>query len=740
MNRTMQRLRIEIGGLVQGVGFRPHVYHTASRLALTGWVKNHAYGVLIEVQGRQTSDFLPRLTAAPPPLARIDMVRTSLIAVDADETTFSIRESEPGPVNTIISPDTSICPDCLSELFDPASRYYLYPFLNCTHCGPRLTVTQRLPYDRRHTSMADFPLCTDCRRDYDHPGDRRYHAQATACAACGPRYTSAIEEIARQIAAGNIAAVKGLGGYQLICDARNEDAVTRLRERKNREAKPFALMLLNLRSADRIVKLIAGAEELLTGKERPIVLLPMKEATLCAGIAPELSHYGVMLPSTPLHYLLFHAISGKPAGKTWLDEANTIVLVVTSANPGGDPLVIDDDSARLELVDIADCIIAHDRKIVCRTDDSVMQIINQAPVFIRRARGFVPVPVKLPHPVPVTLAAGAHLKNTFCLTRGDEAFISQHIGSLNNKATIEFFHETLAHFMRFLDVKPERIAHDMHPDFYTTRFAQAYGIPAYSVQHHHAHLAAVAAEHHVMQPAIGLALDGYGYGLNGGAWGGELLLLDDTTCTRLGCLTPLPQPGGEIAAREPWRMAAAVMHLLGRSEEIAMRFPFPAAGLLTSILEKRIHTPLTSSCGRLFDAASSLLGVNHISRYEGQAAMQLESLVTLPQVLPDGWNMQDGCLNLLPILSRLPDMDPVSGANLFHGSLIAGLSEWAAVAAGKLSIDVVLLSGGCFLNKTLTEGLIAALSSQGLTVLLSCKVPPNDGGIALGQAWIAGRI
>lgn len=738
---NLERLQVLITGQVQGVGFRPHVYRIAHQLGLIGWVQNNASGVLIEIQGQSVSDFLPNLMTDLPPLAKISDVRTQSISPNHNENTFQIINSEVGLVKTIISPDTSICSACLQELFDPKSHYYLYPFLNCTHCGPRLTITHRLPYDRCQTSMEPFPLCSECQHDYLDPTNRRYHAQPTACANCGPKLSLSIAEIAQHIINGEIVTLKGLGGYQLICDAKNKNTVLRLRKRKNREAKPFALMALNVKSASFIADLNECREAILKSKERPIVLLPKKRNVLVEDIAPGLSHYGVMLPYTPLHYLLFHALGNFPSGHKWINEFHSTILIVTSANLSGDPLVIDDQVAQRELHQIADKTVSYNREIICRADDSVVQLINEVPFFIRRARGFVPTSIKLPHAIPSTLAVGGHLKNTFCLTRDDEAFVSQHIGSLTNKATIDFFHESLNYFMEFLDIKPERIAHDLHPDFYTTRFAQNYGIPAFAVQHHHAHLAALLAEHHIQEPALGLALDGYGYGINGEAWGGELLLLENTTFERLGSFYPLPQPGGEYATREPWRMAASVMHVLGRGHEIPERFlNYPHAHHLSRMLEKGINTPLTSSCGRLFDAVSSLLGVNNISQYEGQAAMQLESLVTNPEILSKGWQIEGGCFSMLPTLAHLLDVDPVRGANLFHGTLIAGIVEWVLAAAERMSIDVILLSGGCFLNKVLAEGLIKMLTQNGLKPILSQQVPPNDGGISLGQAWIAGRI
>lgn len=739
----LERLQIIVKGQVQGVGFRPHVYRTANQLGLTGWVKNNSLGVLIEAQGKCVDQFILQLKINLPPLAKINNIHKKKISLKHQETTFDIIESEKGKINTTISPDTCICANCLSELFDPLSRYYRYPFLNCTHCGPRLSITRQLPYDRCQTSMDNFPFCKNCAEDYLNPLNRRYHAQPTACAKCGPQISSSIEEIVKSIKRGEIIALKGLGGYQLICDARNETAILKLRAQKNRDAKPFALMIANILSAKNIVEINEQAEELLTNPSRPIVLLRKNtNGLLPDAIAPGLSHFGIMLPSTPLHYLIFNAFIDSPDGLHWLNELQSTILIVTSANSGGDPLVIDDDNARQELASIADKIILYNRQIITRLDDSVMRIINNKPLFIRRARGYVPTPIQLSHAIPCTLAVGGHLKNTFCITRNDEAFVSQHIGSLNNKATIDFFHESLNYLLKFIDVIPERIAHDLHPDFYTTQFAENYGIPAYSIQHHYAHLASVAAEHHILKPVLGLILDGYGYGIDAQPWGGELLLLDNTNFHRIGCFYPLPQPGGNIAAREPWRMAASVLHCLGRGEEIKKRFVDQSqAELIHHLLNKNINSPTTSSCGRLFDAASALLGVQKISQYEGQAAMRLESLVTQPHIIANGWHITEKYFDMRPTLEHLLDInDSVIGANLFHGTLIAGLAEWIKKAVLATKVDTVLFSGGCFLNKILAEGLIDSLTQSGINSVLPFHLPPNDGGISLGQAWIAGRV
>lgn len=738
---TIQRWRIQMTGQVQGVGFRPHVYRTAKELNLSGWIHNNGKGVIIEIQGIAVTRFISKLLMQLPPLAKIHNIKTQNIPLKKKENQFTITNSKSGAITTHIPPDASICRDCLEELFDPSSRFYHYPFLNCIQCGPRLSITHHLPYDRSQTSMNIFSFCVECKEDYEDPSNRRFHAQPTACSKCGPELSLPIDEIAENIKTGKIVAIKGLGGYQIICDARNEQTLLTLRLRKNRIAKPFAVMSLNTKSAKNLVEINLEEEKQLTHWTRPIVLMrKLNRKVLPESIAPGLSHLGVMLPYTPLHYLLFNYFADKSNGCKWLDAEMLQTLIVTSANSGGNPLIINDESAQLELMNIADVIVSYNRQIVTRLDDSVLRVINKKLFFIRRARGFVPESIQLPKSIPSTLALGGYLKNTFCITRGDQAFVSQHIGDLKNRATIEFFHDTLKNMLKFLDVKPERIAHDLHPDFYTTKFAREFNLPHFAIQHHHAHLASVAAEHQIEHPTLGLALDGYGFGENGEAWGGELFLLEENRYQRLGHFQPLPMPGGDKATQEPWRMACSVLHLLGRHDEIHKRYSNQAGlGLLIEMLKKSIHCPLTSSCGRLFDAASALLGLQNTSNYEGHAAMRLESIVTNISILPNGRIIDENIFSLLPTLEQLLKCDPIEGANLFHGTLIEKLAEWIELWAQKIKIRTILMSGGCFLNQILTTGLTTALLAKNLVPLLPKALPPNDGGISLGQAWIAGR-
>ncbi len=735
----MQRLQLIINGQVQGVGFRPTVYRVAQQLNLTGFVKNTGMGVLIKIQGLKTHDFTELLTSRLPSLARLDSLSSTSIALSVLEKNFVILNSDMGMSATIIGPDVTVCADCLTELFEPKSRYYRYPFLNCTQCGPRYSITHALPYDRAQTAMADFPLCHACSRDYHDPLNRRYHAQPTACSQCGPVLRVAINTIADDLRMGKIIALKGLGGYQFICDAKNAHAIARLRLKKARSAKPLALMCINVKSAQLWVNMDRNEEALLTSAARPIVLMEKKVTALPESVAPGLSSLGIMLASTPLHYLLFNALIGNVNGTAWLEETHSQVLIVTSANLHGNPLIADDTQALRECPWVAESIITYNRSIVARVDDSVVRIMAEKPFFIRRARGFVPTRILLAHAVPPTLALGGHLKNTLCLTRGAEAFVSAHIGNLNTKATIDFFHDTLEHLQRLLAVKPERIAHDCHPDSYSTRLANSFSLPQFAIQHHHAHLASVAAEHQLTGPMLGLALDGYGYGLDKNAWGGELFLLEKHTFQRLSHFLPIAQPGGETASREPWRMAASVWHHLGRGTEITTRFIAQAQALDVQTLLTKNLCFATSSCGRLFDAAAAILGLLTHSQYEGQGAMLLESLVTKPLVLANGWDFNDQTFNLLPTLAFISDKDPVVGANIFHGTLIAGLCDWLVYWAKLSQVKGILLSGGCLLNKVLAEGLVNGLRQAKLKVYVPRLLPANDGGISLGQAWLAGN-
>jgi len=794
---TAVRRRLEVRGIVQGVGFRPFVYRLAAEMALSGWVRNDARGVTIEAQGDapQLERLAQRVRAEAPVLSRIDSVAVSACPPVTGADGFAILDSGGGAAGTAIGPDSAVCDDCLAELFDPADRRYRYAFVNCTNCGPRYTITRGLPYDRALTSMAAFAQCPACLAEYRAPADRRFHAEPNACPACGPRLAlldaagqaaagaDPVAAAVQRLARGEIVAVKGLGGFHLACDARNEDAVARLRARKHREEKPFALLVANAASVAPWAEISAAEGAALASPERPIVLLKKRAAADHAlrGVAPGLAWLGAMLPCTPLQYLLFHEAAGRPAGRGWLDAAQPLVLVMTSANPGGEPLVTGNHEALVRLAGIADAYLVHDRDIVTRCDDSVVRVgggevrpcngspgfaelnpghgaygptyataappAREAFQFVRRARGYTPRAIRLAAGGPPIVAVGGHFKNTVCVTRGDEAFVSQHIGELDNAPTCTAQDEAIDHLVAILDVRPALVAHDLHPDYYSTRLAARlaarWGVPALGVQHHHAHVAAVLAEHRLAGPVIGLALDGVGLGTDGTAWGGELLRIDGANCARQGRLAPLRLPGGDRAAREPWRMAAAALARCGREREIARRFADePAAPTVAALLAQGLHAPETSSLGRWFDAAAGLLGVTRRMAFEGQAAMLLEGLAERhgpvaadPSLFRITGNFELDLTALVPVLAA--ERHAGYGAALFHATLVAALAEWAARAARAEGVTTVVGGGGCFLNAILARELRTALATRGLDLVEAQAVPPNDGGLSLGQAWVA---
>ncbi|TAI62372.1 carbamoyltransferase HypF, partial [Bradyrhizobium sp. Leo170] len=693
-----RRLRLHVRGAVQGVGFRPYVYGLATRYRLGGFVANDSHGVVIEVEGERASDFVAALPLEKPPLARIDEISVQPVGAVASAE-FCIRASEQGRVSTRIVADAATCKECLRELFDPTSRFHRYPFVNCTHCGPRYTIAERLPYDRSATAMKRFAMCKTCAEDYADPRSRRFHAEAIACPQCGPRLSHEIADVASAIAGGKIVAIKGLGGYQLLCDARAERVVRRLRQRKQRDQKPFAVMVGSVDAVADIAGADAAELALLQTSPRPIVLMPSHHR-LAPAIAPELSLLGVVLPVTPLHHLIFNALNSahKRAGESW-------AIVATSANPGGEPLLIDNREAERRLAGIADLIVTHDRDIVTRADDSVAAVVAGRTQFLRRARGYVPEPVRLARAVPPILGVGGALKSTVTVTWGREAFVSQHIGDLDTAEGIRFFEETVHHLLSTLDVEPVVVAHDLHPNMASTRFAEGRGKRLIAVQHHHAHAASVMAEHGVAGPVLALVLDGFGHGSDGGNWGGEILLCDGARFRRLGHLAPMKMPGGDRAAREPWRIAAGVLHALGRGETVAARFAAqPQAARLSALLEQT-GVPTTTSAGRLFDAAAGLLGLCPVQGYEGEAAMRLEALVRMLRIMKDGWTIAHGVLSLLPLLARLAAerFDPVEGAELFHGTFAAACVDWITRAARETGTTTVTLSGGCFLNAILSN-------------------------------------
>jgi hydrogenase maturation protein HypF len=736
-----QRLRVRVRGAVQGVGFRPFVYDLATRMKLGGFVKNDSLGVVLEVQGGDVSAFLDALTGNPPPLARIEAIEVEELPAGPSGD-FIILESTSGKSATRIVPDAALCDQCLDELFNPQSRFYLYPFITCTNCGPRFTLTRRLPYDRAQTSMAPFAMCADCARDYRDPRNRRFHAEPIACPACGPQLSHSPGVIAEAVRAGKIVAAKGVGGFHLLCDARNGAAVEELRRRKARDAKPFAVMVANAASVEKVARATPAELALLQGTTRPIVVMETKNA-VAEAVAPHLGRIGVMLPYTPLHHLIFHAVAGAPQAQQWRETSQDFVMVATSANPGGDPLVKDNEEAQERLGAIADLIVTHDREILTRIDDSVMCVMGGAPAYLRRARGFAPEPIELSSDGPCVVAAGAHLKATVTVTRGREAFVSQHIGDLSSAATTRFYHETARLLLDLLDVSPELVACDLHPDYYSSRWAEAQDLPLIRVQHHFAHLAAVLAEHGVATPALGLALDGHGLGDAGQSWGGELMRLDGATWTRLGGLAPLPAPGGDKAAREPWRMGVGALAKLGRLDVAERLFgEEPRAIEMARMIGQGYVPAETSSMGRLFDAAAALLGLSLRQNYEAQAAMEMEALVSTPRVMEHGFHILGGALDFAPLLGALAEgrVTPREGAELFHGTIVEGCAKFVIEAAKEQRLDIIALGGGCLMNRFLAEGLLERLRAAGLQPLLARRLPPNDGGISFGQAAVASAL
>ncbi len=727
--RTIRRFRLRVRGVVQGVGFRPFAFALARQMGLSGFVLNDNAGVLIEVEGLGADGFARVVEADAPPLARIDAIESE--EIDANGLTgFEIRESVAGKSATRIGADAATCRDCLDELFDPKSRFFHYPFVNCTHCGPRLTITRRLPYDRAQTSMAGFAMCPACRADYENPLNRRFHAEPVACTACGPKLSHSIADIAQAIRAGKIVALKGIGGFHLLCDAENASAIATLRQRKARDEKPFAVMLRDIAAARHFADLTAAETALLESPAHPIVLATSR-GNLPQGIAPGLNRLGVMLAYAPVHHLLLAALE---------ESCKVPVLVATSANPGGEPLVASNEDAQRRLSGIADLVVTHDRDIVVRADDSVMQIVAGAPAYLRRARGYVPEPVDLGSDGPSIIALGSDLKNTICVTRGREAFLSQHIGGLDNAEAIRFQRETVAHLCSILDVTPEYAACDLHPDFRSVRLAETLDLPLIRVQHHVAHIAAVAAEHHLDGAVTGLALDGHGYGPGGAIWGGERIDLDGAAWTHKEGLLPLPLAGGDKAAREPWRMGVGALHHGGREDlALALFARHPMAEKLISLFGLGMRVGLTSSMGRLFDAAAAIADVRLAQHYEGQAAMEFEAMVSAPEVFAGGYRIDGGQLDFMPLLVHLAEnrLTGVEAANLFHGTLIAGLADWIAATRSPQDRRRIVLSGGCIMNRVLTEGLVNRLEAQGFTVFLPRLAPANDGGIALGQIAFA---
>ncbi len=748
------RTLVRVEGVVQGVGFRPFVYALATRLGLTGHVGNDAGGVFVEIEGprARVGDFLASLTRDAPRLARIERVSTTPITPNGT-TGFAIVPSDPGGQRrALVSADSATCGDCLRELADPADRRFGYPFINCTNCGPRFTIVRDVPYDRPLTTMAGFAMCADCAAEYHDPADRRFHAQPVCCPVCGPRPRllgaagdeltgEPLKQSARLLAEGHVLAVKGLGGYHLAADAGSQDAAAKLRARKHREDKPFALMAADVdgvRGLCAPAAVDAAAQALLTSGRRPIVLLRRSaQARVADAVAPGSHHLGVMLPYTPLHHLLLREL-GRP-------------IVLTSGNVSDEPIAYQDEDALARLAGIADEFLAHDRPIHIRTDDSVVRSVRGRPMLLRRSRGYTPEPVTIrPRFARPVLACGAELKSTFCLGKDDHAFISHHIGDLENFETFTSFTEGISHFQRLFDVTPQVVAHDLHPEYLSTKYAlQREGVELTGVQHHHAHIASCLADNGEEGPVIGVAFDGLGYGTDATIWGGEFLLADLTGFERAGHLATVPMPGGAAAIRQPWRMAAAYLDAaypggLPGGLDIERRNA-PRWGDVLTMARRGINAPVTSSAGRLFDAVAAILGVRDVISYEGQAAVELEQRAALSEDAGYAAAIEEG--DPLRIagadLVRAVTCDLLAGvgagviAARFHNGVAETIVAACLLLRERCGLGVVALSGGVFQNLLLLDRTVAGLERAGFRVLVHSQVPPNDGGISLGQAAVA---
>jgi hydrogenase maturation protein HypF len=771
------RKSIRVRGVVQGVGFRPFVYRLATEEQLAGSIGNNTDGVIIELEGPapRVQSFLTRLRSETPPLARIDSVSIEDLK-PLGETSFRIVASEVlGRVSTGIPADAATCADCLRELLDPADRRYRYPFLNCTNCGPRFTITRRIPYDRPQTSMAVFPMCRECQAEYDDPLNRRFHAQPNACAICGPHVwlespdglkidsPDPVTATTDRLMHGEVVAIKGIGGFHLSVDATNEQAVIRLRERKHRYGKPLAIMVRDLDAARDLCEITAEEEALLTTPARPIVLLhartragAQRQSVIAPSVAPGIPWLGIFLPYAPLQHLLFA-------------DSRVKALVMTSANLSEEPIAIDNDEARVRLGNIADGFLMHNREILQRCDDSVAAIVDDGPQLLRRARGYVPLAIPLPIEAPPLLAVGGHLKNVFALARGRFAYQSQHLGDLENLTGLEFFEHSLAHLMHTFEIEPQAVMHDLHPGYLSTNWARNWAeqrnLPLIGVQHHHAHIAACMAEHGIVEPVIGLSLDGTGYGTDGRIWGGEVLICslngpDPASFVRFAHLDYTPIPGGEAAIHEPWRMAFAHLISAGFSTEEARELTGATdheARLLARMIERNINSPLTSSLGRLFDAAAAVILDRRKVDYDAQAAIELEGIAIdeidsicredyVPELSESGRIVSGGLVLRIDNLWRGVVNDLWHGvakaqiAAQFHSGIAEGFIEAAAKAREQVGISHVVLSGGCMHNRRLTRLLRTGLEEKGFQVFQHRQVSPGDGALSYGQAVVAAAI
>ena len=745
--------KIEVNGIVQGVGFRPFIYNLARQLSLSGRVANTSAGVLIYIEGPLSSidSFTDQLVENSPPLAHIVKITSTESVIEGLKDFSIVKSVDEDAMATLISPDVCVCNDCQKEMFDPQDRRYGYPFINCTNCGPRYTIIDDIPYDRPKTSMKHFQMCPNCQSEYDDPTDRRFHAQPNACHVCGPSislYDSSrrrietdqpVAETVKLLKEGFIVAIKGLGGFHLAVDAENSAAVRALRERKHREEKPFALMSGDMDRIRTYAFLSSQDEKLLTSIQRPIVLLKKKNThSIASEVAPHNRYFGVMLPYTPLHYLI-------------LEEAFT-ALVMTSGNLSEEPIAIDNEDAFYRLADIADYFLIHNRDIYLRSDDSIVRHLAGNPRLVRRSRGYVPVPIFLKKKLPPILACGAELKSTICLTKNNMAFLSQHIGDLENVATYDFFQLTIRHMKRILEVEPEIIAYDMHPDYLSTHWAQEQtGAEKVPVQHHHAHIVSAMAEKHIEDPVIGLSFDGTGYGTDHTIWGGEILVAEAGSFSRVAHFDYVPMPGGAAAIRQPWRMAASYLqrafgeHLWDLELPLLKSIEQDRLAFILQMIDKGVNAPPTSSLGRLFDGVAAIVGLRNEVVYEGQAAMELEMIAGNADAEPYDYDWQNGGEIDIVTASIIRGVvgDVASGKEAsevsarFHRTLVLLFSDLCEMVRKQTSINRVVLSGGVFQNAILLEGMIHALEGKEFKVYTHSLVPTNDGGICLGQAIVA---
>ncbi len=751
------RVQILVRGIVQGVGFRPYIYSLARRRSLRGQVFNSATGVVIEVEGerRAIEQFVSEISFNPPPLAQIESVecREWLAATDNDD--FRIVESDAaGSGLTPISADIATCRDCLRELFDPRDRRYRFSFINCANCGPRFTIIEGVPYDRAQTTMRYFEMCATCRAEYENPLDRRFHAEPTACPVCGPQLyltgaggrelalrprEDAVSRARRLLLQGQIVALKGLGGFHLACDARDAEAVARLRGRKYREDKPFALMAGSVEFIRQFCFVSEAEEKLLLSERRPIVLLERKpEADISDSVAPGVRTLGFILPYTPLHHLLLNGLD-RP-------------LVMTSGNISDEPICFEDDDATRRLSEIADYFLLHDRRIRMRADDSVARVLGGKEMILRRSRGYAPAPINTSFDFKrQILACGAELKNTFCLARGHHAFVSHHIGDLENLETLRSFAEGIDHFKRLFDLRPEVVAYDPHPEYLSSKYALAMdGIETkIGVQHHHAHIASCLADNQVEGEVIGVAMDGLGFGSDGGWWGGEFFVADFAQAERIAHLDYIPMPGGAKAIREPWRMAAVYLQRSLGDDFLDLNLPFVnqldrrAWATLRRMIATGVNSPRTSSMGRLFDALAALLGLRNAINYEGQAAIELETIADRNVTTCYEFEITEGgIIKAEPVIQCAMGelLDGRAAAEVsakFHLAVAHLITRMARRARDRRRLNRVALSGGVFQNMFLLERAHALLAADGFEVLMHSRVPANDGGISLGQAAVA---